>query len=78
MTRACGCCRCDKHEKALQDRLAFLRKKMGVTEEDGALKMEGGDYHGVADAAMDLRDMSNEIDGLTYLDGEAGGVKEPA
>lgn len=51
---------------------------MGVTEEDGALKMEGGDYHGVADAAMDLRDMSNEIDGLTYLDDEAGGVKEPA
>ena len=47
-------------------RIAFLERKRAITIEDGRLKLEGEDWHGVADAAMDLRDIDNELFGLRY------------
>ena len=47
-------------------RIAFLERKRLVTIEDTKLKLEGGDWHGVADGAMDLRDIDNELDGLRF------------
>lgn len=47
-------------------RISFLERKRQVTIEDCKVKLEAGDYHGVADAAMDLRDIENELDGLRF------------
>ena len=30
------------------------------------LKVDEGDWHGVCDAGMDLRDLDNELDGLKF------------
>lgn len=49
-----------------EQRIAFLERKRKVTIEDARLKLEGEDWHGVADAAMDLRDINNELDGLRF------------
>ena len=54
----------DKHRKA--ERIAFLERKRLVTIEDLKIKCEAGDWHGCADAAMDLRDCDNELDGLRF------------
>jgi len=47
-------------------RIAFLERKRDATKADLMLKFEDGDYHGVADAAMDLRDIESELIGLRY------------
>ncbi len=49
-----------------EQRIAFLEKKRQVTIEDLKMKTEGEDWHGCADAAMDLRDIDNELDGLRF------------
>ncbi len=49
-----------------EQRVAFLEKKRAVTIEDLKMKTEGEDWHGCADAAMDLRDIDNELDGLRF------------
>jgi hypothetical protein len=52
-------------------RITFLHRKRLVTIADAQLKLDGEDWHGVADAAMDLRDIDSELDGLTYDGGES-------
>lgn len=51
---------------AKAERVQFLKRKRDVTIADCRMKLEGEDWHGVADAAMDLRDIDNEIDGLLF------------
>ena len=45
-------------------RIAFLERKLAGTRADLLLKYEDNDYHGVADAAMDCRDIVSELAGL--------------
>lgn len=47
-------------------RIAFLERKREATKADLLVKFEDSDYHGVADAAMDLRDIDSELAGLRY------------
>src|SRR6478735_3115627 len=48
------------------ERIAFLERKKEATKADLLLKFEDGDHHGVADAAMDLRDIESELKGLRF------------
>lgn len=47
-------------------RIAFLERKREAVKADLLLKFEDGDHHGVADAAMDLRDIESELKGLRF------------
>lgn len=49
-----------------EQRIAFLERKLAATRADLLLKFEDEDDHGVADAAMDCRDIRNELKGLRY------------
>ncbi len=49
-----------------EQRIAFLERKREAHKTDLQLKFEDGDWHGVADAAMDLRDVDCELAGLRY------------
>lgn len=47
-------------------RIAFLEKMRETTKADLLSKFENEDWHGTADAAMDLRDVDSELEGLRY------------
>lgn len=51
---------------ARQWRIAELEKARQVMIGYGQLKFSQEDWHGVQDAASDLRDIDNELDGLRY------------
>lgn len=51
---------------ARADRIAFLERKRVGTKADLLLKFEDGDWHGVCDAGMDLRDVDSELIGLRF------------
>lgn len=51
-----------------QDRIAELQSWRPKLLEYCRLKLEQQDFHGVADAAMDLRDLDAEMDGLLTED----------
>lgn len=53
---------CPKRVK--ERRIDFLEKKFAGVKADLLLKFEDDDFHGVADAAMDLRDIVSELKGL--------------
>lgn len=48
------------------DRISFLERKRNVTIADLLVKAEAEDWHGAADASMDLRDIDCELDGLRW------------
>lgn len=48
------------------ERIAFLERKREATKADLLMKFEDADFHGVADAAMDLRDIESELKGLRF------------
>jgi hypothetical protein len=45
-------------------RIAVLNEQKGLMIEYLLMKVSIGDYHGVADAAMDLREIDAELKGL--------------
>ena len=45
-------------------RISFLERKREATKADLLMKFEDDDWHGTADAAMDLRDIDSELKGL--------------
>jgi hypothetical protein len=49
---------------AKSSRIDFLERKRTGTKADLLLKFQDDDWHGVADAAMDLRDIESELKGL--------------
>jgi hypothetical protein len=51
-------------------RIAFLERKRAATKADLLMKFEDDDYRGVADAAMDLRDIVSELAGLRFGKGQ--------
>jgi hypothetical protein len=55
-----------RHEEARQARIVFLNRKLAATKADLLVKFEDDDYHGVSDAAMDLRDIVSELAGLEF------------
>jgi hypothetical protein len=73
---ACGECSvtegwvpCDHGAASMKGRparIAFLERKKVATKADLLMKFEDDDYHGVADAAMDLRDIVSELAGLRF------------
>lgn len=54
----------------VMDRIVFLERKRVGTKADLLLKFEDEDWHGVADAAMDLRDIDSELIGLRFGGGK--------
>lgn len=56
--------------QAKADRIAFLERKRVGTKADLLLKFEDGDWHGVCDAGMDLRDIDSELIGLRFGGGK--------
>ena len=48
------------------ERIAFLERKREATKAGLLMKFEDADFHGVADAAMDLRDIESELKGLRF------------
>jgi len=48
------------------DRLAFLLSSRPKLVDYLKMKLEAEDWHGVQDAASDLRDLDSELDGLRY------------
>lgn len=54
---------------AADDRIKALRQSKRLMVEYLALKVSEEDWHGCADAAMDLRDIENEIKGIEFMRG---------
>jgi hypothetical protein len=48
------------------DRIAFLLSSRPKLIDYLKMKLEAEDWHGVQDAASDLRDLDSELDGLRY------------
>lgn len=48
------------------ERISFLERKREAHRVDLQLKFEDSDWRGVADAAMDLRDVDCELAGLRF------------
>jgi hypothetical protein len=48
------------------ERMAFLERKREAVKADLYLKFQDSDWHGVADAAMDLRGIESELKGLAF------------
>ena len=53
------------------DRIAELERWRPQLIEYARMKLEQEDFHGLADSAMDLRDLDCELDGLRF-GGEPG------
>ena len=49
-----------------EQRIAFLETSRPKLVDYLKMKLEAEDWHGVQDAASDLRDLDNELDGLRY------------
>ena len=47
--------------------LALLTRRTEIVRADLLMKFEVGDYHGVADAAMDLREIEAQLEVLKKL-----------
>ena len=48
------------------ERMLFLSRARPVLIDYLRLKLDAEDWHGVQDAASDLRDLDSELDGLRY------------
>lgn|SRR5678816_3105389 len=48
------------------DRIAFLLSSRPLLIKYAQQKLDAEDFHGLADAAMDLRDLDSELDGLRW------------
>ena len=56
-----------KSRKQINDRIKLLEDRKALLPPYAADRMSEEDYHGVADAAMDLRDTAAELQGLYWV-----------
>lgn len=59
-----------KLPKEIRTEIQFQESKIGQMTDYLTLKLEEGDYHGVEDAASDIRDIVAKIEALTWVLGE--------
>ncbi len=55
-----------KGDLAANQRCNILEQQRAVLKDYLQVKMDEEDYHGVADAAMDIRDIDSELKGLRF------------